>query len=404
MTRIAVVDVGTTAWTGGGAYAVVSAQSLVAATTPGDEVMWVGRRPDHSPAGTAAVPVADVQQLPGERALRRRLGLTDRALTFPGESRLRRTAHLPQPHDPVWVAARKGADVVFPVTAMSQPASGTMAYVGWIPDFQHVTNAEHFSVTEIAARDQASRLLARNAHVVVLSSEAALAEFVRFSPEYADKARVLRFPSRYAFDDVDDLLDPSETAKRYHVPERYLLCANQFWTHKNHVMLVEAVALLAKEGMRVPVVMTGMLADYRDPSNSLVSTMLQIVATSGVHDLVRVLGLVPRADLEGLLRNAAGVVQPSASEGWNTTVQDALALGRPLICSDLPVHREQAPDAEFFDLTASGLATAIRRMWADGTARSKPLEDSLEDERLRARQHGSALMRACRDAVERARR
>ena len=32
-------------------------------------------------------------------------------------------------------------------------------------------------------------------------------------------------------------------------------------------------------------------------------------------------------------------------EGWNTLIEDAKALGRPIICSDIKVHREQAPSA-----------------------------------------------------------
>jgi glycosyltransferase involved in cell wall biosynthesis len=46
-----------------------------------------------------------------------------------------------------------------------------------------------------------------------------------------------------------------------------------------------------------------------------------------------------------LFRCAAAVVQPSRFEGWSTVVEDAKALGRPLIVSDLPVHVEQSHSA-----------------------------------------------------------
>ena len=48
------------------------------------------------------------------------------------------------------------------------------------------------------------------------------------------------------------------------------------------------------------------------------------------------------------MRASAVIIQPSRFEGWSTSVQDAKALGRPLICSDISVHREQAPEAKGF--------------------------------------------------------
>ncbi len=403
MTSVGVLDLSSTAWTAGGAYSVVTAQSLVAASAPGDEVLFVGRRPGLVVEGTRPVRVADVRPVPGEARLRRRLGLPARAGGLPGERRVRTLARLPQPHDPEWAAERAGADVVFPVTALPVRPPGPMARVAWIPDFQHLTNPSFFTPAEIATRDVQARQLAEHAHVVVLSSEAAKADFLGFVPEHADKARVVSFPSRYAFDALGS--DPGASVQRYRLPERFLLCANQFWSHKNHRMLVEALGLLADRGVRIPVVMTGMLADYRDPSNALLSELLQTVASSGVHDLVHVLGLVPRADLEGLLRASVAVVQPSSSEGWNTTVQDAVALGRPLVCSDIAVHREQAPSATFFSLdSVASLAAALEVVWDSAGTSPEAEPQALQRERELAAAHGQALLAACRDAVERARR
>jgi len=50
------------------------------------------------------------------------------------------------------------------------------------------------------------------------------------------------------------------------------------------------------------------------------------------------------------MRAAALIIQPSFFEGWSTSIEDCKALGRPLLCSNIPVHREQVPDAlGFFD-------------------------------------------------------
>ena len=99
------------------------------------------------------------------------------------------------------------------------------------------------------------------------------------------------------------------------------------------------------KGLKIPLVMTGVPADYRDPENQLLSDLLQDFATTRTCRP----GALPRKaafpDLISIIRCATVIVQPSMWEGWNTLVEDAKALGRPVICSDIEVHREQAPSA-----------------------------------------------------------
>ena len=84
---------------------------------------------------------------------------------------------------------------------------------------------------------------------------------------------------------------------------------------------------------------------------------------------VQLLGLVSRERLVSLMRRALAVIQPSLFEGWSTVVEDARALGRPCLLSDLPVHREQnPPGARFFPPeSAEALAGLIAELWEHGT-------------------------------------
>ena len=61
------------------------------------------------------------------------------------------------------------------------------------------------------------------------------------------------------------------------------------------------------------------------------------------------------------MRHCCAIIQPSLFEGWSTVVEDARALGRPIIASDIPVHREQlGKDATFFSPhDVKSLAAAI---------------------------------------------
>src|SRR6185295_3152663 len=135
------------------------------------------------------------------------------------------------------------------------------------------------------------------------------------------------------------------TRNKFRLPEKFALVANQFWAHKNHQVIAGAAAKLRNQGLTPTIVMTGLPADPRDTSNSNFSALLQKIAAAGLNGQIIILGQVPYVDLINLMTMAALVIQPSRFEGWSTIVQDSKALGRPVICSDIPVHREQAPDA-----------------------------------------------------------
>ena len=119
-------------------------------------------------------------------------------------------------------------------------------------------------------------------------------------------------------------------------------------------MLPDALSILKRQGIELPLILTGLPTDYRDAENQHLSEFFQACARLDVSNQVHFLGHLPYWDMISLMRCAAVVIQPSRFEGWNTSVEDAKALGRPLICSDIPVHRDQAPEAlGFFEVASS---------------------------------------------------
>ena len=110
-------------------------------------------------------------------------------------------------------------------------------------------------------------------------------------------------------------------------------------------------------------------------------------------------------DLASLMRTAAVVIQPSRFEGWSSVVQDCKALGRPLLCSDIPVHREQAKDAlGFFPCdSATLLAEILAENWPALEPGPDPVVEAraLTAEREFARAHGQRLLSLCREAGSR---
>ena len=249
--------------------------------------------------------------------------------------------------------------------------------------------------------NRASLKLARRSARMLFSSEDCRRDFVENFGELASKARVASFPSLLAFEPP-----PSPSApvrEKYHLPERFLLVINQFWRHKNHRIVPEALAILRSRGLRVPVVMAGLPSDYRDKHNEALTETFQAAARGDVWAQCFILGKVPREDLVALLQTAVAVVQPSRFEGWNTTLQDAKAIGCPILASDLAVHREQCPKAiGFFPPDDAGaLADLIASCWAELPARPDAAHEreALAAEGEFARAYGRQLEAICAELL-----
>ena len=403
--RVGVVDQTISGWTAAGVYSRMVLRSLEAANRPSTVHLCFFTSQetkaffaDDSSIQTIKLEAADY--LPAERQIRRLLRIAEKAGPIRGEYRVRKLLGISSAADVFASAEKNRVDVLLPLLDIP-PWKISPRTIGWIPDFQHVYLPGLFSKSDLDQRDSTFQRVAERATVVMLSSMAAYEDFAAFAPAHAKKGRVISFPSLLAFDSVSG--DPIETRSRFNLPEKFALVANQFWSHKNHALVVQALAALKNSEPAIPVVMTGLPADHRDPTNKAFSSLLQLIAVADLHERVRILGLVSYQDLINLMRAAALVINPSRFEGWSTVVQDAKALGRPLLCSDIKVHREQAPDClGFFSPDdPEGLASLLKSKWPELTPGPDKAaeENSLLRERSFASAHGRALIELCSEAA-----
>ena len=280
------------------------------------------------------------------------------------------------------VARRCGADVLFPVSGR-MPANA-VPWIGWIPDFQPFHMPENWSSGQRDAwRDRIARVAREAPHLVLSSRDAGKDLEAIIGP----RSGVTVLPFTMVPQNTWFARDPAAVARQYGLPERFALFPSQFWRHKDHLTLFEAVRRVRAAGVGdLTLVCTGLAEDIRDPKHG--PRLLDFIATNGLEDAVRVLGVVPRADLTALMRRAAVIVQPSRFEGWSALVEEARSLGKPLLVSNIAVHREQnPPDATFFPVgDAEALAMALGDLWPATAAGPDPERE--------ARAHAEALIRA----------
>ncbi|NKL03201.1 glycosyltransferase [Rhizobium leguminosarum bv. viciae] len=247
-------------------------------------------------------------------------------------------------------------DVTFEVAQFFGFNLGVPA-IAWIPDFQHRFLPHLFSRVGYWKRDIGFRIQILGKREIMLSSEDSRIACEHFYPSSRGRTHVARFAVQ-----PKGVIAPSAAralADKYELPERYIFLPNQFWQHKNHLLVVEALKILHRRGQEVTIVASGSQCDPRDPS--YFPRVRAAIDSSGLSSNFILLGLIPYRDLAPLAVASMALLNPSLFEGWSTTVEEALSWGVPLILSDLDVNREQAGEAAvYFDrYDAHALADAL---------------------------------------------
>lgn len=269
----------------------------------------------------------------------------------------------------------------------------------WIADFQHVHLPGMFQPQEIIDRNERFRKLAQYASRIIVSSQDALADLHRFAPDQGQKGRVASFVSLVP--ELAFAAEPRTVCRDYGLPEKFFYLPNQFWKHKNHEVVIQALRRVGERCPGLTVVCTGNTNDYRNPG--YFGWLLGELSRAGVRDRMIVLGTVPHADVFRLLRQSVGVLQPSLFEGWNTAVEECKSVGKAMIVSDIAVHREQNPPKSlYFPPTDEAvLADCLCRAygeWAPGPDVELEAEARRRlPERMRA--FGKVFMGAVRETV-----
>lgn len=219
-----------------------------------------------------------------------------------------------------------------------------ISVLAWMPDFQHRHMPQLFSKLAWWKRDLGFRAQVMSRRQIMLSSHDAQNDCERFYPHAKGRTCVVRFATP-----VPNRIEESviqEVCRRYDLPTNYIFLPNQFWSHKNHEVVIRALMALSTRNVQICVVASGHTADPRAPQHF---NMLQrLVIDNNLQNNFRILGAIPYCDVQALLQGCSALINPSYFEGWSTTVEEAKASGVPLILSDLNVHREQAGNSAVY--------------------------------------------------------
>jgi glycosyltransferase involved in cell wall biosynthesis len=179
---------------------------------------------------------------------------------------------------------------------------------------------------------------ARTAAHVIADSEVTKRDLIEHCRAASDKVTVVYPGYDPTFAPVRDHARLAAVRERYQIPGTYVIYVGTLQPRKNLTRLLDAVAVLVKQGRSVHLVIAGKRGWLYKP-------LFAHVHQLGLEECVHFIGYVPQEDLPALISAARAFVLPSLYEGFGLPILEAMACGTPVICSNVSSLPEAAGDA-----------------------------------------------------------
>ncbi|WP_395052141.1 glycosyltransferase [Flavobacterium sp.] len=214
----------------------------------------------------------------------------------------------------------------------------------WIPDFQELHLPQFYPNANLEERKSNRKIFSKSKKNVVFSSKDALNDYNFFFKENNTKNYVLNFS---VFHPKYDNLN-QEILKKHNLNNKnYFFSPNQFWKHKNQIIILKALVILKnKNKLNFTVAFSGKEYDYRNPE--YFQELKDFTIKNDLQENILFLGFIDREEQLYLMKNSLAIIQPSLFEGWSTVVEDTKSMNQNCIVSDLNVHKEQLKDKGYY--------------------------------------------------------
>lgn len=264
-------------------------------------------------------------------------------------------------------------DVILSLT----PDYPTVEYplITTIWDLQHKLQPYFPEVSEAGEWDRREKdytKMLNRAAFIITGTETGKAEIERFYQVPAARIKVIPFFTPQ-FASAPPPVD-RDVKTKFNLPDRYLFYPAQFWPHKNHVGLLLALKCLKeKYNLELALVLVG-----ADKGNE--SYVKEQVQELHLSNQVYFLNFVDRVDLVSLYINAFAMTFVTFFGPDNLPPLEAMALGCPVIASNVSGAQEQLGSAAILvDPTQPAeIALAIESLVKDDLLRQQTIENGLE--------------------------
>jgi glycosyltransferase involved in cell wall biosynthesis len=146
----------------------------------------------------------------------------------------------------------------------------------------------------------------------------------------------------------------------YQLPAKYYFYPAQFWPHKNHRRLVNALAEARRVHGDICLVLSG---GFRHQYESIYRQVCQMDLSGAVNFV----GYVPDVDIAGFYKRARGLIMPTYFGPTNIPPLEAMATGCPVLISDAYAMPEQCGNAALYfnPNSMEEMRDQMIRLWND---------------------------------------
>ena len=208
----------------------------------------------------------------------------------------------------------------------------------WITDFQHLYYPQYFTFLQRVFRTINIFYTAFSSSKIILSSKASANDLKKIINFNFKKIFVHSFFFRNY--NLKNIININRLKKKFHIKKNFFFLPNQYWLHKNHLLVLKSIIDLKKRyNLSINVISTGSI--YAKNSKIYFQQVNDYVEEQGLKDNYKYIGIVSEKELWSLMYYSLAIINPSEFEGWNTSVMQAKALSKYNIVSNIKAHIEQ---------------------------------------------------------------
>jgi glycosyltransferase involved in cell wall biosynthesis len=237
-------------------------------------------------------------------------------------------------------------------------------------DLQHLHMPEFFKPWQLQFRETRYRRFCGQARMVAVTSYWVKRDVMQRYGLPDDKVRVIPFAPPVAAYSIPTNADLAAVRKKFSLPEAFVFYPAQTWAHKNHIGLLQALAIIReKHRLKIPLVSTGR-------QNAFYREITKQARNLGLAGQVQFLGFISPLELQCLYKLCRGVIVPTKFEAASFPLWEAFVSGAPAACSNVTSLPEQAGGAAliFDPEKPEEIAEATLRIWTDEALRRTLLE------------------------------
>lgn len=211
----------------------------------------------------------------------------------------------------------------------------------FLADLQYLHFPENFSFKNLLLRKLTIIMCSLHSSKIILSSFDAKKDLKKVSKLGHKKSIV--HPFIFKSPNQDKILTLGFLKKKYKISTNFFYLPNQYHIHKNHIVVLKALKHLKKNNKLndMLIISTGHSEDHRKINHF--TEIKKFILENNLENNYQYLGIVPFKEVQSFIFHSVALIHPSKFEGRSSPVEQAKAIGKQVILSNINVHKEQNP-------------------------------------------------------------